>query len=59
MEHGIEVLTDFDGWLWIPAADRAQADALHAATVRDNVGLACRRVARTEDGTIVTVHATE
>ena len=59
MTHGIEVLTDFGGWLWIPAADRAQADALHEATVRDNVGLACRRVAQLEDGTIITIQATE
>jgi hypothetical protein len=57
MEHGIEIWTDW-GWLYIPATDRTQADALHDATVTEGIALS-RRVARTEDGTIVTVLATE
>lgn len=57
MEHGIEILTDW-GWLYIPAKDRAQADTLHEVTKAENIAL-CRRVGRLEDGTIITIHATE
>lgn len=57
MEHGIEIWTDW-GWLYIPATDSAQADALHTATVAEGIALS-RRVLRTDDGVIVTQLATE
>jgi hypothetical protein len=60
MEHGVQVFLNGE-WLFIPAVDRQHADALQQKAVDDltHVPVYSRRATRLEDGTVLTVHATE
>jgi hypothetical protein len=58
MDHGIEIYVD-GSWIFVPAPDRDHANNLQKHSNEKVPHVCCRRVIRTDEGFIVTVHATE
>jgi hypothetical protein len=58
VEQGIQIYVDGQ-WLYVPAVNAEHADNLHRLSNEVVAHMQVRRVAKTAEGHIVTIHATE